>query len=176
MSQAVALATERLHQRRLTIDDADLMLAIWNDPMFIRYVGDRGIRTVEEAHAAMQEGVLKLYDSHGYGPFRVALKDDDTAIGICGLFHRDYLEEPDIGYGLLPEFCGKGYAYEASCAVIEHAQRDLGLKRLLAIISPDNDVSIGLIRKLGFEFERMYRVEGDDDEVCIYALAFVDQD
>ena len=176
MSAAVALATERLHQRRLTIDDADLMLAIWNDPTFIRHVGDRGIRTVEEAHAAMQAGVLKLYDNHGYGPFRVALKNDDTAIGICGLFHRDYLQAPDIGYGLLPEFCGNGYAFEASCAVIEYAQKDLGLKQILAIISPDNDASIGLIRKLGFEFERMYRVEGDDDEVCIYALAFVDQD
>ena len=83
------LETERLQLRWLKLDDADLMLAIWNDPAFIRHVGDRGIRTVEEARAGMTKGALQLYEKYGYGPYRVALKDDDAAIGICGLFrHR----------------------------------------------------------------------------------------
>ena len=164
------LETERLRLRWLTLDDAGLMLAIWNDPAFIRHVGDRGIRTLDEARDEMVNGAMQLYEKYGYGPYRVALKDDDTAIGICGLFRRDNLDEPDIGYGILPEYCGKGYAYEASCAVMNHARTDLGLTRLVAIISPDNEASIGLIRKLGLRFERMHRMHDEEDEVCIYGM------
>jgi len=165
-----SLETERLRLRWLTLDDADLMLAIWNDPAFIRFVGDRGIRTLEDARDEMATGALTLYTSYGFGPYRMALKDDDRAIGICGLFRRDNLDDPDIGYGVLPENCGKGYAYEASRAVIEYARADLGLPRLVAIISPENEASIGLIRKLGLRFERMQRMQDDEDEVCIYGI------
>jgi RimJ/RimL family protein N-acetyltransferase len=160
--------TERLQLRKLTLDDADLMLAVWNDPAFVRNVGDRGIRTTEEAYEAMQKGALHLYEAYGYGPYRLGLKSDDTPIGICGLFRRDGLDEPDIGYSTLPGFCGNGYAYEAAVAVMDYARSEFDLARLIAIISPQNDASIGLIRKLGFEFERMHTMPGDTDEVCIY--------
>ncbi len=103
------LQTERLSLRELTLDDAELMLSVWNDPAFIRHVGDRGIRTVDQAHEAMQNGVLKLYEDYGYGPYRVALKDSDIAIGICGLFRRDDLDIPDLGYSTLPNHCGQGF-------------------------------------------------------------------
>ena len=164
------LETERLQLRWLTLEDADLMLEIWNDPAFMRHVGDRGIRTIDEARAAMAEGALQLYEKYGYGPYRMAVRDDDTAIGICGLFRRDNLDEPDIGYAVLPEYCGKGYGYEASCAVMDYAQSHLALERLIAIISPGNEASIGLIRKLGLRFERMHRMHEEDDEVCIYGV------
>ncbi len=170
MSPAPTLETVRLNLRRVTLDDVELMLAIWNDPAFIRNVGDRGIRTADEGADAMEKGVFHLYETYGYGPYRVALKDCDTAIGLCGLFRRDGLDEPDIGYAVLPEYCGKGYAYEASCAVIEHARSDLGLTRLIAIISPDNEASIGLVRKLGLRFERMQLMPDDDKEVCVYGM------
>ena len=162
------LETERLTLRHLTLDDADLMLGVWNDPAFVRFVGDRGIRTLEEAHEAMRNGVLKLYADYGYGPFRVALKEDDVPIGICGLFRRDGLDDPDIGYSTLPAHCGKGYAFEAASAVLQHVAEDLSIDRLIAIISPENAASIGLIRKLGFEFERMHTMPGADDPVRIY--------
>ena len=144
------------------------MLAIWNDPAFIRHVTDRGIRTLPDAQDAMREGILRMYEEHGYGPYRVALTATDQPIGICGLFKRDCFDVPDIGYATLPEFCGNGFAYEAACAVIDNAP-GLGFERLLAIISPKNDASIGLIRKLGFDFERMHRMPDDDDDVCIYS-------
>ena len=168
MSSGDIPGTERLQLRKLTLDDAGLMLAVWNDPAFVRHVGDRGIRTTEEAHDAMRKGALHLYEAFGYGPYRIGLKGDDTAVGICGLFRRDGLDEPDIGYSTLPEFCGKGYAYEAAIAVMDYARSEFDLERLIAIISPQNDASIGLIRKLGFEFERMHTMPDDDDEVCIY--------
>lgn len=162
------LETERLALRQLTLDDAGLMLGIWNDPAFMRYVGDRGLRTTADAHEAMRNGALQLYEKYGYGPYRLALKDCDTPIGICGLFRRDGLEVPDLGYATLPEFCGKGYAFEAAMAVMDHACSALSIKQLIAIISPENDASIGLIRKLGFEFERMHTMPGDDKAVRIY--------
>lgn len=169
MSGGFGIETERLKLRWLTLDDAELMLAIWNDPAFIRYVGDRGIRTLEQARQEMAESALTLYAAHGFGPYRMALKEDDTPIGICGLFRRDGLADPDIGYGVLPEFCGNGYAHEAASAVIDHARTELCLRRLVAIIAPDNEPSLRLIRKLGLRFERMHRLHDDDDEVCIYA-------
>lgn len=166
--------TERLSMRRLTLADADLMLAIWNDPAFVRYVGDRGIHTLEEAQQAMIEGPLMLYEKYGYGPYRVALVPDDTAIGICGIFRRDGLSDPDIGFALLPEYCGRGYAFEAAEAVIDYARNDLGLNTLTAIVSPANTASVGLIGKLGLRFERMYAWPDDDEEVAIYRMQLID--
>ena len=156
--------------RWLQPGDEELLLAVWNDPAFIRNVGDRGIRTIEQATEAMAAGPLKLYENYGYGPFRVALADSDEPIGICGLFRRDNLEDPDIGFGLLPAHCGKGLAYEAAAAVSEHAQTSLGLDRMIAIVSPGNEPSIGLIRKLGLNFEKMLLMPGDDEEVCLYSV------
>jgi RimJ/RimL family protein N-acetyltransferase len=172
----IKLRTERLQLRWLTLDDAELMLAVWNDPAFVRFVGDRGIRTVDEARMTMEEGTMKLYSDHGYGPFRMALADSDEPIGICGLFRREGLDDPDIGFATLPEFCGRGFAFEAACAVIDHARDELGLPRLIAIVSPENEASVGLIRKLGLRFERMYRMAGDDDDIAIYGVQLLDME
>lgn len=163
------LDTVRLFLRRITLDDADLLLAVWNDPAFIRNVGDRGVRTIEEAKEAMQGGALKLYADHGYGPYAMVLKSDESRIGICGLFKRDNLDYPDIGFGVLPEFCGKGYAGEASFAVMAHARDDLGIEELTAIVSPENEPSIGLIEKLGLVFVKMITMPGEDKEICLYS-------
>lgn len=160
--------TERLALRRLTLDDAGLMLDVWNDPAFIRHVGDRGIRTLGEAVEAMRDGVMQLYERYGYGPFRVALKDGGTPIGICGLFRRESLDIPDLGYSILPAFCGQGFAFEAASAVVEYARTQLAMPRLIAIISPGNEPSIGLIGKLGFDFARMHTMPGDDKPVRVY--------
>ena len=170
MSKPIRLETKRLSLRRLTYDDADLMLSIWNDPAFVRHVGDRGIRTIAEACEALSEGAFKLYENHGYGPYRVALKHDDTAIGTCGLFRREGFENADIGYGFLPEFCRHGYAYESASAVLEHAKADLGLNRITAFVSPANTASIGLTEKLGLRFERLTRLAGEDHDVALYGL------
>ncbi len=171
MSKQQPDETPRLRLRRLTLDDAPLMLAVWNDPAFIRFVGDRGIRSLDEARIAMEVGAMNLYETYGYGPYGVILKEKDKAIGICGLFRRDGLDDPDIGFAILPDFCGQGYAYEAARSVVDHSRADLGLSRLTAIVSPDNQASVGLIRKLGLRFERMHRMPDDDDEVAIYAMS-----
>lgn len=163
------LETERLILRRVTIADADLLLAVWNDPAFMRHVGDRGVRTISEAVEAMESGALKLYADYGYGPYAMVRKADGSRIGICGLFKRDNLEFPDIGFGVLPDYCGQGYAGEASIAVMAHARDDLAIETLTAIVSQDNVASIGLIEKLGLAYVKMITMPGDDSEICLYS-------
>lgn len=154
----------------MTADDADLLLAIWNDPAFILHVGDRGVRTLDEAVAAFRDGPEHLYRDYGYGPYRVALRDSDAAIGICGLFRREGLPDPDIGFAFLPAFVGKGYGSEAARAVVRHARDALGFPRLTAIVSPGNAPSIALIEKLGLRFERMISLSGTEPDSSLYAI------
>jgi ribosomal-protein-alanine N-acetyltransferase len=168
------IETERLRLRPVTVDDAALMLAIWNDPAFIKNVSDRGIRTVEQAQEAIKVGVQKLFEEHGYGPYCMSLKSDGAMIGICGIFKRDNLEDPDIGFAVLPDYCGKGYAGEAAIAVVEYARDTLGIAVLTAIVSPTNAPSIGLIEKLGMTFERMITMPGDEDAISLYSRALAD--
>lgn len=164
------LETERLVLRRITLGDTGLMLAIWNDPAFIHHVGDRGIRTIEDAQDALNKGAFKLYEEHGYGPYCMSLKRDGTQIGICGLFRRDNLDDPDIGFAVLPGYRGKGFVAEAAHAVVTHARDDLGIMTLTAIVSPNNTASIGLIEKLGLKFERGITMPGEDDEISLYSM------
>ncbi len=156
------LLTERLELRWLTEDDADLMLAIWTDPGFVQHVGDRGVRTVEQAREAMGPA-LALYDSHGYGAYRVALRDGGPAIGICGLFQRPVFDHPDIGYAL-----------EAARVVMREARDGVGIARVLAIVSPGNRRSIALLEKLGMHAEGTTRMPGEDDDLLLYARNFAD--
>ena len=166
------LLTERLELRWLSVDDAPMMLAVWNDPAFVRFVGDRGVHSLEEAEVAMREGLLQLYEKHNYGPFVVIRRDDGANMGICGLFRRDGLDEPDIGFALLPEYCGKGFGYESSSAIIQHARDSLELPRVLAIVSPENSTSIALLQKLGLSYERHIRLPGDDHDILLYSIEF----
>lgn len=166
------LHTERLELRWLTPDDAAMMLAIWNDPAFLRYVGDRGVRTVEQAREALTAGLLQLYVDYGYGPFRLALRDDGNDVGICGLFRRDGLDEPDIGFAILRDYRGQGYGFEAATAVLDHARDALQLSGVTAIVSPQNGPSIGMLQKLNMRYERTMRLPGDDHDVSLYRIDF----
>ena len=104
----------------------------------------------------------------------MSLKADGSMIGICGLFKRENLEDPDIGFGVLPDYCGLGYAGEAAAAVLAYARKELGIKALTAIVSPANEPSIGLIKKLGLTFERMITMPGEDHAICLYSRVLTD--
>jgi len=159
--------------RWIKADDADVMLAIWNDPAFISYAGDRGVRSIEQARAVIQDSIVPLYATHGHGPYCVIRKADMKRIGICGLFHRDQLEHPDIGFAVLPEFSGAGFAWEAARGVVEHARLNLGIRTLNAIVSPRNIASIGLIEKLGFALVGGITMPGETEEVRLYSMDLV---
>ncbi|HEY7740806.1 MAG TPA: GNAT family N-acetyltransferase [Steroidobacteraceae bacterium] len=161
--------TARLALTELADADAEFIRGLLNEPSFLRYIGDRGVRTVEDARRYIQDGPVAMYAQYGYGLLRVGLRGDGTPIGICGVLKRDTLPGPDLGFSLLPAYWSRGYAFEAADAVVHDVRRRLGLGRILAITSPDNDASIRLLGKLGFRFERMMRLAEDAGEVRLFA-------
>jgi len=164
------LRTPRLELRWLTEDDVGLMLAIWNDPDFVRHVGDRGVRTTAEALDAMGPA-LALYRTHGYGAYRIAPRAGGPAMGICGLFKREIFSEPDLGYALLPGWRSCGYTSEAARAILDDARDSLGLDRVNAIVSPGNAASIHLLEKLGMRRQGPVRMPGEDEDILLFSMA-----
>lgn len=152
---APLLETERLTLRHLTTADAPFILELLNQPAFLRFIGDRGVRTVPDAERYLQQGPLHSYQHLGFGLYLVELKADRTPLGMCGLLKRAELEDVDLGYALLSPYWAQGYAFEATTAVLNYAQATLQLKRLLAIVTPDNERSQRVLTRLGFTFQRM---------------------
>jgi RimJ/RimL family protein N-acetyltransferase len=163
------IETARLALTGLGEADAEFIHGLLNEPSFLRYIGDRGVRTVEDAKRYIEDGPVAMYGKHGFGLLRIGLKPGGIPIGICGVLKRDSLPEPDLGFSLLPAWWSMGYAYEAADAVMRDVRARLGLGRVLAIASPDNGPSIRLLGKLGFRFERMMRLAGDAGEVRLFA-------
>lgn len=158
----IILETARLALREAVDSDAAFILSLLNSPGFIEHIGDRGVRTEAEAAGYIRERVLASYRDHGFGMWVVAERATGELIGLAGLVKRDGLEIPDVGYAFLPEAWGQGYAQEAAAAVVRHARERLGLGRLAAITSPENQASMAVLRKVGFTFERMIRLPGSD--------------
>jgi RimJ/RimL family protein N-acetyltransferase len=161
--------TPRLSIRPFTLNDAPFILRLLNEPSFIENIADRGIRDLEGARNYLRDGPLASYAAHGFGLWRVGLLDNDSAIGMAGLLKRDFLDAIDIGYALLPEYCGAGYAFEATSAVLAYAREQLGAKRVVAIVSEHNRPSIRLLEKLGFSADGTVRMPGTNEEIRQFA-------
>jgi RimJ/RimL family protein N-acetyltransferase len=162
--------TERLSLRRFIADDAAFVLALFNDPDFVRFVGDRGVRRLVEARAWIADRFLPHYETGGTGPFVVELKASLRPIGFCSLFRREWLDEADLGFAFLPEHRAKGYAFEAAAALMEYARSVLGLVRLRAIASVDNAASARLLARLGFTDIGLIRPPDEAEEVRLYSV------
>lgn len=163
------LETERLNLRRLNVGDAGFVLELLNDESFLHNIGDRGVRTIEDAAQYILTGPVDSYARHGYGLWLVELKNAGTPTGICGLVKRDTLPDADIGYAFLPRFRSRGYAYESAAAVMSYASNALGLRRVLAITNPDNAGSIRVLEKIGLKFDRLIRLSEDAPEIMLFA-------
>ncbi len=163
------LETERLSLREMSTGDAALILRLLNEPSFLRNVGDKGVRTEEDARRYILDGPVASYAEHGFGMYLVERKDDGAKVGMCGLIKREELPDVDVGFALLPEFWSAGYASEAAAAVIVHGRDVLGLKRLLAITSRDNAASIRVLEKLGFTLEGLVKLSNDGEELNLFA-------
>ena len=166
------LETERLSLQHLTAGDAEFLIELLNDPSFIRNIGDRGVRTVQDAQAYVQNGPAASYAKNGFGLDLVTLKDTGEPIGICGLIKRPTLDDVDIGYAYLPRYWSTGYAVEAASAVKHYPEAVIGLKRLVAIVDPLNSGSIRVLEKIGFTFEKMVKLSADDIELKLFACQF----
>jgi RimJ/RimL family protein N-acetyltransferase len=154
------LSTARLELRRLTPEDDAFILELLNDPRFLRFVGDKGVRTLVDAREYIVHGPMASYAQHGFGLFLVSLKDGGEPLGICGLLKRPVLDDVDIGFGFLTRHGGQGYATEAAAATLDYGRTVLGLKRIVAITAPDNTASGHVLEKIGLRFEKMLALPG----------------
>jgi len=164
------IQTDRLNLRMLSVDDAEFVLRLLNEPSFIQNIGDRGVRTLDDALGYLVRGPFASYEKFSFGLWMVETRSETTPIGICGLLKRDVLEDVDIGYALLPEFWSQGYALESASAVLSYASEELGLKRVVAVTNSDNKSSIRLLEKMGFKYERMVRLSEDAPEIKLFAV------
>jgi [ribosomal protein S5]-alanine N-acetyltransferase len=156
------LETDRLLLRRLTLDDAEFIFRLVNDPLWLRFIGDKNVHDLDGARRYLREGPLDMYQRYGFGMYRVEERASGMPAGMCGLIKRDTLPDVDVGYAFLPEFRGKGYAYEAAAAVLVHGNRVFGLRRIVAITTPSNETSIRVLEKAGMKFERLLELTPGD--------------
>jgi RimJ/RimL family protein N-acetyltransferase len=162
------LETDRLVLRKISADDAEFILELLNQPSFLQFIGDKGVRNTEDAIRYIETGPQASYERFGFGLYLVELKDSGVSLGICGLLKRDTLPDVDIGFAFLPAYWSRGYAFEAANAVMTYGRDVLGLQRIVAITSLDNVASIKLLEKIGLRFERLIKLADDQGEIRLF--------
>ena len=163
------LETERLRLREFTLNDAAFIVELVNSEGWLKNIGDRNIKTNDKAKEYLQNGPLKSYAENGFGLSMVELKSDGTPVGMCGIIKRVALEHADIGFAFLPQYMGKGYAYEIASATLLFAKNDLQLPVICAITIPANEPSIKLLQKIGLKFEKMFSFPGTEEELMLFS-------
>ena len=169
------IETERLILRKFTLHDAAFVLELLNTPTWLQFIGDRNVLSIEDAENYLKNGTLKSYQEHGFGFYAVIEKAEmsdrsSKIIGMCGLIKRDSLPDIDIGFAFLPNFVSKGFGYEAASATLNYAKNTLKIDRIIAIVNPDNEKSIGLIRKIGMQFEKMIKFGDEEKELMLFEI------
>ena len=166
------LETDRLLLRRFAANpsESEFMLRLVNEPSYLQNIGDKGVRTLEQASTYLLEGPIKSYQVHGHGLYLVVLKESLQPVGICGLLKRDQFPDADLGYAFLPEFWSRGFAYESASAVVVFGQRSLKLPKIIALVAPANSPSIKLLKKLGFTYSVMVKMEPRGSDAAVYEL------
>ncbi len=160
----MVLETERLILRKLSFGDAPFILELLNEPAFIRFIGDKGVRNLDDARAYLKNGPMLSYKQHGFGLYMTALKDRGIPLGICGLVKRDTLPDADIGFAFLRRHRNKGYATESARAVLAHAVDTLKIPRIVGITAQDNHGSIKVLQKIGLKFDTLIDLPGFEEQ------------
>ena len=162
---------DRLLLREVVESDAEFMNRLLNTPKFLQYIGDRGVRTDEDARVFIRDRYRKSYEDNGYGLYLVELMESQEPIGLCGFVRRDSLPGPDLGFAFLPEYEGKGYGFESATAVVVYGRNELKFDELFAITSLDNVASIGLLKKLGFTFREVLQTS-ETEKINVFHYQF----
>lgn len=160
--------TERLILKPTDKEDGEFIFKIMNTPKYYKYIGDRNIRTLEDAENYITQKMMPQYEKMGFGNFTIILKSDGSKIGFCGIYVRPILETPDIGFAFFEEYEGKGYAFEAASELKKLAKTEFGLQKLSGITVEYNHSSRKLLEKLGLKFQKKFFMEGDPEELMYY--------
>lgn len=161
----------RLTFASLRVDDAPFLVELLNEPDFLRYIGDRGVRDCAAAMRYVADGPEASYRRYGFGLLAVRVTQTQVPVGICGLLRRPTLENVDLGFAILGAYRGRGYAREAAAAVLRQAQQEFGIERVVAVVQPDNVASITVLAAVGMTFERRIRLASGEPELLLYARA-----
>lgn len=168
MDNKIILETERLLLREFTEGDADFICRLLNSPGWLKNIGSRGIENEDNAREYINSKLRKAYTELGFGFYLIELKQSGESVGMCGLVKREGLDDVDVGFALLPEYEGYGYAYEAASAIVEYAENTLSIKSLSAITIPTNKSSIKLLEKIGLKFSKMIKIPNDPAELMLF--------
>ena len=168
----LVLETERIILRKFTIRDGEFIFRLLNSPGWLRNIGTRNISSKADAEKYITEKLMPPYLSSWFGFYVIELKQTGESAGMCGLVKREGLEDVDIGFALLPEYEGKGYAFESALAVLDYAKNELKMSRLAAVTIAENNGSIKLLEKLGLRFEKKIILPGDNEELMLFAIDF----
>ncbi len=163
------MKTARLTLRPFTLEDAAFIVELLNDPGWLRFIGDRKVRTIDDARHYLTNGAIAHAAKHGFALGAVQRSSDGALLGMCGLIRREGLDDVDLGYAFLPACRGHGYAREAAAAWLACGFERFGLKRIVAITSVDNAASGKVLEAIGMRFEQRLRVPGHEDDSLLYA-------
>ena len=156
--------TTRLELNRLILGDAAFICELFNTERYIKFIGDRNIKTKEDA----LKFIHKTADNPNINYWVVKLKNEKTSIGLISFIKRDYLDHHDLGFAFLPEFSNKGYAFEAAEIVLNDFLPDPNHQTILAITMVNNQSSIKLIEKLGFRFNK--EIVNDNEKLFLFSI------
>lgn len=170
MDKIISMETERLLLKPISADDAGLILELYNSPKFIEFIGDRNIRTIEDAENYIVEKFLPQIERLGFGNYLIVRKSDGVKIGAVGIFEREGLDVHDLGFSFLPEFEGQGYGFESASKLLKTAFNEFGLKKISAITTQTNFSSQRLIEKLGLKYLKNVNLPNDDEELLYYEI------
>jgi RimJ/RimL family protein N-acetyltransferase len=159
--------TQRLKLRPVKPEDAEFYFHLMTSPKWLQFIGDRHLKSREDAAIYIEHKMLPAWDKNGFGSFTVIRREDDEKIGTCGLFVREELKGVDLGFAFLSQYEGQGYAYEATSKIKEVAFEVFHLSALLAIALPDNTASLKLLKKLGFRQVGTTVLPGDSEELLM---------
>lgn len=160
--------TARLYLREFIETDAPFIVTLTNSSGWLQYIGDRNTKTEKLAIDYLNNGPIKSYKENGFGLWMVALKQNDLPIGMCGIIRRANYPQPDIGFAYLPEYCGKGYAFEAAQATMEYAKEKLQLSTVVAMVMPENNASIKLLERIGMHSCGSFSLNEGDKPLLLY--------
>ncbi|MFA8341464.1 MAG: GNAT family N-acetyltransferase [Rhodothermaceae bacterium] len=165
----IVLETVRTRLRHIKSTDAEFIFNLYNDKQFVKNIGYRGINSFQKAEEYIIENIQGSYKTNGFGIYGVEMKDSGKLAGICGLVNRPHLDDIDLGYAFMPKYRGKGLALETAKSMKEYAINVLEIEKIVAIVDPNNEPSINLLKKIGMSFEKMILLPGDTKEICLYS-------
>jgi [ribosomal protein S5]-alanine N-acetyltransferase len=143
------MKSDRLELKKLRISDAEFILTLLNTASWIKFIGERDVKSKEDAIA-----YIKKINSNPLTTYWVIkIKDGLKSIGLITLIQRAYLFHKDLGFALLPAYNGQNYAFESSQLLLQNLKSNSDDTIIQAVTLSNNDLSIKLLNRLGFKFE-----------------------